>query len=157
MNIEQLGTGTTNLGYFFLVATLSSFIAILLVVNVKPVERFWAEARNRYGEREFQDADDYGWVSKSMIFWGWIRSKSSLATKIYDVWWDEKNKYMGECGIWYEERIPHFKWTVTRRVFVICLRRVTKLFEIHSVSLSFRMFIELAKWRLLGGRNKSNF
>ena len=134
MNVEQLGTGTINLGYFFLVAILSSLIAIILAVNVKPVERFWAKARDRYGEREFQVKDDYSWVSKSMILWGWIRHNSSLATKIHDLWWDEKNNQMEKCGIWYEEKIPHFKWTVTSRFFVTCLRKVMKSFNIYSVS-----------------------
>ena len=135
MNVEQLGTGTINLGYFFLVAILSSLLAIILAVNVKPVESFWAKARDRYGEREDKLADDYGWVSKSMIFWSWIRRKSSLVTKIHDLWWIEKNNQMEKCGIWDEKKIPHFKWTVTHRFFVTCLRKVIKSFNIYSVSL----------------------
>lgn len=135
MNVEQLGIGTINLGYFFLVALLSSLVAIILAANVKAVERFWAKARDRYGEREFQVADDYGWVSKSMIFWGWTRCKSSLFTKIHDLWWIEKDNQMVKCGIWDEKKIPHFKWNVTHRFFVTCLRKVIKSFNIYPVSL----------------------
>ena len=113
MNVAQLGTGTINLGYFFLVAILSSLLAIILAVNVEPVEVFWAEARDRYGRREFQVVGDHGSVSRSMMFWGWIRSKSSIATKVHDLWGNEKNKHLEECGMTYEEEIPHFKQTVS--------------------------------------------
>ena len=38
MNVQQLGTGSINIGYFFLAAALISGVATLLSLIVKPVE-----------------------------------------------------------------------------------------------------------------------
>lgn len=115
MNLEQLNSGTINVGYFILVAFISGLVAWALAASIGPSERLWDRARNRYGEREFGTGDDYQWVTKTTIAWAWIRQRLSLAQRLYDLWLDEKNGCMDDHQEWFEERIPHFKRIVVWR------------------------------------------
>ena len=45
MNIEQLGTGTTHIKFFFLLAILAGGIALLLSLCLKPGGSIWLGAR----------------------------------------------------------------------------------------------------------------
>ena len=53
MNVEQLGTGKTDIGYFFMVAAIAAGITIALTLIVKPLDRAMNESRERI-------ANDFG-------------------------------------------------------------------------------------------------
>lgn len=123
MNLNQLGTGSVHLGYFFLLAALSGSLAFVLAACITPTEEAWMRARRRFQIREFNGDDtDYEWVTKSMIFWAWVRRHSTIATKINNAWFDEKEKLMTERGNWFPEEIHGFTYIVFGR-FCLALGR----------------------------------
>ncbi|MCJ1427623.1 hypothetical protein MMC29_005526 [Sticta canariensis] len=76
MNIQQLGTGSIHLGYFFLLSVLAGGLAYTLTAAVKPVEGAWHRARQRFAAREWQDEIAVDSVTKSDIIWGYARRHS---------------------------------------------------------------------------------
>src|SRR4051812_28979993 len=93
MNFTQLGTGKLNIGYFFLLAALAGALAFVLSMTVKPLEATWLRARRRYALREYGDNDKdlVSSITKSQIFWAFIRRHFSPAKAIYDSWEDAKH------------------------------------------------------------------
>ncbi len=47
MNVQQLGTGSIHIGFFFLTAILAGGLGVLLATSVKPVERALLRERTR--------------------------------------------------------------------------------------------------------------
>lgn len=90
MNIQQLGTGSTHLGYFSLLAVSAGGLAYILTAAVKPVEAAWLRARQRYAVREWQGQDMVGPITKSDIFWGYARRHSRVTRLIYEYWKADK-------------------------------------------------------------------
>lgn len=86
MNIRQLGTGSTHLGYFFLLAFLAGGLAYILTAAVKPMEAAWLRVRQRYAAREWQDESVVESITKSDIFWGYARRHSRMTRMIYEYW-----------------------------------------------------------------------
>lgn len=86
MNIQQLGTGSIHLGYFFLLAVLAGGLAYILTAAVKPVEAAWLRARQRYAAHEWQDESAVDSITKSDIFWGYARRHSRVTRMIYEYW-----------------------------------------------------------------------
>lgn len=86
MNIQQLGTGSIHLGYFFLLAVLAGGLAYTLTATVKPVEAAWLRARQRFAAREWQDEIAVNSVTKSDIIWGYARRHSRVTRTIYEYW-----------------------------------------------------------------------
>jgi hypothetical protein len=141
MNFEQLGAGTLHIGYFFLVAAISALIAWALSASIGPAERLWNRARRRFGEREYgmddANGENYRWVTKKTVIWGWMRQHFSLAERLTNLWYQEKNKRMEECNEWFEERIPHFKSTVFWRFCAsVVVKALSKLKPSVSLFLS---------------------
>lgn len=123
MNIEQLGGGTLHIGFFFLLAAISGLAAWALAASIKPVERMWIRGQNNYGEHEFGVEDNYEWVTKKMIIWGWVCRKSSLANALRTLWGEAKEQIFAESGECYPERIPRFHRQVARRLLIDLLYR----------------------------------
>ncbi|KAG4436668.1 hypothetical protein IFR05_007847 [Cadophora sp. M221] len=124
MNLEKLGTGTIHLGFFFLLAVLCSALAFVLAALITPIEEAWMRARKRYKIREFQDDIDYEWVTKSMIFWAWVRRHSTIATALHNAWFEESEKFMAEGDIYEPKGINRFKIIVLRRSCSAALRKI---------------------------------
>lgn len=124
MNLEQLGTGTIHLGYFFLLAALCSALAFVLAACITPIEQAWMRARKRYYIREFQENVGYEWVTKSMIFWAWVRRHSTVATALHDVWSEESEKLLDERSTYEPKEIDHFKIIVLRRSCSAVVRKI---------------------------------
>ena len=64
MNVEQLGTGSMNIGYFFLAATLIGGFAALLSFLVKPLEHRLQRRRREIAD---QLGEDVGVIQKREI------------------------------------------------------------------------------------------
>ncbi|KAH9208976.1 hypothetical protein DL95DRAFT_478667 [Leptodontidium sp. 2 PMI_412] len=124
MNLEQLGTGTIHLGYFFLLAALCGALAFVLAACITPIEQAWMRARKRYYIREFQENVGYEWVTKSMIFWAWVRRHSTVATALHDVWSEESEKLLDERSTYEPKEIDHFKIIVLRRSCSAVVRKI---------------------------------
>ena len=57
MNIQQLGTGSIHIGFFFLTAILAGGLGVLLATSVKPVERALLRERTRIAEDFSMDVE----------------------------------------------------------------------------------------------------
>ncbi|KAK3176890.1 hypothetical protein OEA41_008216 [Lepraria neglecta] len=57
MNVQQLGTGSTNIGYFFLAAALIGGFAALLSSTVKPLERRLQHKRGEIADDLYEDVE----------------------------------------------------------------------------------------------------
>ncbi len=64
MNVQQLGTGTTDIGFFFLNAVLVGVFVVILATIVKPVEQAIQDARRRVALAHDLDID---WVQRRDI------------------------------------------------------------------------------------------
>ena len=64
MNVQQLGTGSTNIGYFFLAAALIGGFAALLSSTVKPLER---QVQRRRAKIANDLEEDVGIIQKREI------------------------------------------------------------------------------------------
>ena len=64
MNLQQLGTGSIHIGFFFLVAALAGGLAILLSTSIKPLERLILRARERVARKSHMDLE---WISRRDI------------------------------------------------------------------------------------------
>ena len=53
MNVKQFGTGSTNIGFFFLTAALAGTVGILLSLGIKPIERKISRAKKLFASREY--------------------------------------------------------------------------------------------------------
>ena len=69
-----------------------------------------------YSEREFNEIEDYDWITKRMIFWDWMCRKSSYATVLRDLWLTEAAMCMDERQIWESEEILYYTWIVSWRL-----------------------------------------
>ena len=65
MNVQQLGTGSTNIGYFFLAAALIGGFAALLSSTVKPLERRVQRRREEIADDLNEDVEN---IQKREIF-----------------------------------------------------------------------------------------
>lgn len=93
MNLQQLGTGGPDIGYFFLLAVLAGGLCFMLAMTLKPLEVAWQRARRNFALREYQD-DNKSLVestTKRQIFWSFVRRHFLSAKIIYDEW--EQAKY----------------------------------------------------------------
>ena len=93
MNFEQFGTGKLNIGYFFLLAVLTSALLLALSTSLTPLEAAWYRARQRYAVRKYSsdDKDLIQRITKRQIFWAFVRRHFPPAEIIYDSW--ENAKY----------------------------------------------------------------
>lgn len=57
MNIQQLGTGSIHIGFFFLTAILAGGLGVLLATSVKPVERALLRERTRIAGDWYVDVE----------------------------------------------------------------------------------------------------
>lgn len=57
MNVQQLGTGSTHIGFFFLTAILAGGLGVLLATSVKPVEKVLLRARERIAMESSMDLE----------------------------------------------------------------------------------------------------
>ncbi|KAH0539016.1 hypothetical protein FGG08_004410 [Glutinoglossum americanum] len=92
MNFEQLGTGTLNIGYFFLLAALAGGLSLALSTTLKPIEAAWLQARYRFALREYQDNDKelVASITKRQIIWAFVRRHFPPARMVYESWEDAK-------------------------------------------------------------------
>lgn len=88
MNIKQLGTGSLNIAYFFLLAVLAGGLAFILSGAIKPTEAAWKRARERFALREFGHNIDIDWIPKRLIIWDWFRRHFRVAQKLDDFYSD---------------------------------------------------------------------
>jgi hypothetical protein len=88
MNIRQLGTGELNIGYFFLLAALAGGLCFVFSTTLGPLEAAWWRARRRYALREYQDDDKdlIASITKSEIFWSFVRRHFPPANAVYKSW-----------------------------------------------------------------------
>ena len=95
--MEQLGTGTLHIGYFFLLASLSGILAWLLAASIGNMERFIDKARERYIDREmvfWADRENPIQVKKSELVKSWVRRNSPFAKTGAD-----SNSYSPEAAV----------------------------------------------------------
>ena len=57
MNVKQLGTGGTHVGFFILTAALAGGLSVLLSISVKPVERSLLQAREQVALDNYMDLE----------------------------------------------------------------------------------------------------
>ena len=119
MNLEQLGTGKLNIGYFFLLAALAGGLSFALSTTVKPLEAAWVRARRRFALREHDDDDKelVASITKRQIVWAFVRRHFPPAKAVYDSW--ENAKYtLSDEGPKYRdpEEFPFFSilWYICR-------------------------------------------
>jgi hypothetical protein len=88
MNLRQLGTGELNIGYFFLLAALAGGVSFVLSTTLAPLEAAWLRARRRYAIREYDYDDKYliASITKSTIFWSFVRRHFPPANAVYKSW-----------------------------------------------------------------------
>jgi hypothetical protein len=112
MNLEQLGTGKLNVGYFFLLASLAGVLSFGLTRTVQPLEAAWLRARRRFVLRELRDDDKdlVASITKRQISYAFLRRHFPPAKTVYDRWEYTKNILSDELGGPYgdPEEVPVF-------------------------------------------------
>jgi hypothetical protein len=93
MNLPQLRTGELNIGYFFLLAALAGGLCFVLSRALTPLEEEWSRARRRHAMRllrayseyldEDEDKDLIASITKSNIFWSFVRRHCPPANALY--------------------------------------------------------------------------
>lgn len=120
MNLEQLGTGKLNIGYFFLLAVLAGGLSFALSTTVKPLEVAWLRARQRFALRMYgnDEKELVASITKGQMFWEFIRRHFPPAKAVYDAWEDAKYSLSGKLGGKYMEPevVPFFSivWYICR-------------------------------------------
>lgn len=64
MNVQQLGTGSIHIGFFFLTAALAGGLGILLSTSIQPLQRRIVRARQDIASNEYMELEE---VSKRDI------------------------------------------------------------------------------------------
>lgn len=76
MNVEQLGTGKTDIRYFFMAAAIAAAITIVLTLIVKPLDRAMNETKERM-------ADDFG-IKLEEVGTRFILRESRIGQRVID-------------------------------------------------------------------------
>ena len=73
MNFHQLGTGSLNLGWFFLLAALAGILSFVLSVSIRPLDGLWQRARQHHADMEIiYDKDAIKKITKRQILLGFL-------------------------------------------------------------------------------------
>ena len=62
MNVQQLGTGSTNVGYFILTAVAAGCLSLCLAYGLKPWERAIARRKEQVAEDTGMDVNDVSFI-----------------------------------------------------------------------------------------------